>query len=199
MTIRPATNKGNRETTFYVTGDSGREYIIHHKRNLVSHRRVWTCNCPDFTERRQFNGTFCKHIVEVQVYQSLATILATQVQASSAPVSSPKQVVDNLISFLNNAPRVDSRLVWEIVTALRGPDDNNNALKNVTTARLRGAIGLNAGGSTGAIVEFEEPINKNLDSWVIIDELKQSHGAAYHFAKHYAHAVQALKVLGYIK
>jgi hypothetical protein len=197
MMIRPATNKGNRETTFYVTGDSGREYIIHHKRNLVSHRRVWTCNCPDFTERRQFNGTFCKHIVEVQVAQAAVTIQAVMSPASSNPAPTVKQALSVVVAVLNGL-RAEAKPLWDILTALRGPDDGNPDLKQITTATVRGAIGIMSGGNTGAIVSNQRPFGADLDRFLLTDRLQNEHKAAYHFVSHYREALIALKSLGYI-
>jgi hypothetical protein len=204
MTIRPATNKGNRETTFYVMGDSGREYIIHHKRNLVSHRRVWTCNCPDFTERRQFNGTFCKHIVEVQVDQAKQALLNAAVATQASAVATPsgtKQMLDSIISFLNNAPYEESRQLWDVLTALRGPDDNNTSLKSITTARIRGVLGLRPNGAAGAVVDDGVPIHNDASGYDMFYKLKETvdNTVSYHFAKHYAYAVATLRALGYIK
>lgn len=202
MTIRLAAKVGNRQTTFYVTGDSGTEYIVHHKRNTVSHRKVWTCNCPDFTERRQFNNTFCKHITEVQVDQAKqAIVAAAQTQATAfapAPTQTAKQMIDSIVVFLNNRTREESRQLWDVLSALRGPDsDDSHMLKDVTTARLRGAIGLRQ--QSFAVVSYSEPIYKDVSGWDMSDSLKNSHNAQHHFAKHYSNAVQALKALGYIK
>ena len=56
--------------TWYVSGDSGTEYSVHFKVHPLIGYRVWTCNCPDFTERRQWHAETCKHIDEVQYARS---------------------------------------------------------------------------------------------------------------------------------
>lgn len=205
MTIRLAAKVRNQQTTFYVTGDSGNEYIVHNKRNVVSHRKVWTCNCLDFTERRQFNGTYCKHIVEVQVEQAkqamLTAAVATQAAAEATPVEASvtvKQLIDSMVSFLNTRPREEAHLLWDILSALRGPDAaHSEVLKEITTARVRGAVGLKP--TSFAIVDTQEPIYKDMNVWDMTTELSRLYRAEYHFAKHYGNAVKALKALGYIK
>src|SRR5579864_5365638 len=98
MQVREAAKVGNRQTTWYVDSDSGVTYIIHNKRNQVSHRKVWTCNCPDFTERRQFNGTDCKHIDEVQRYLDLKVAAqAADAALAGTSTSSAKNVIDMVV------------------------------------------------------------------------------------------------------
>lgn len=73
MTVRQATRVGSRQTTWYVQSETNPnvEYIVHNKRDAVSHRPRWTCNCPDFTERQQFtHDGVCKHIVSAQTFKA---------------------------------------------------------------------------------------------------------------------------------
>jgi hypothetical protein len=70
--IRPAKHFEN--VTWYVKSfgeDSDKEYIVHHKHHPLVGMKIWTCNCPDFTERRQWTGDVCKHIEEVLHHERL--------------------------------------------------------------------------------------------------------------------------------
>jgi hypothetical protein len=211
MQIRPAAKTRNRQTTFYVDSDSGATYIVHNKRHTVSHRKVWTCNCPDFTERRQFNGTQCKHIDTVQAqirldsYATAAYAASAQAQAQT-PVTNVRQLLDTIVTVLNG-PRTEAKQLWDILTALRGPDSDSSDLKDLTTARIRGAIRLNHGNGGGAIVSNDKPFGSELnlntpysDAYrKLVTDLMNEHSAQAHFANHYRAALLALKKLGYIK
>lgn len=65
MTITKANSKQRGVRFFYVLGDSGTQYVVAFVRR-EGMRRV-TCNCPDFTYRRQTkrSGRYCKHIKSV--------------------------------------------------------------------------------------------------------------------------------------
>jgi hypothetical protein len=62
MTVRMTTNKKAGVKTIFVTGDSGKEYVVQFVRR-VGMRRV-SCTCPDFTFRGSTKRTHraCKHI-----------------------------------------------------------------------------------------------------------------------------------------
>lgn len=65
MTIKQANNKQPGVHTYYIHSDSGADYVVVHVRRAGMNR--WSCNCPDFTFRRQAKGTHrsCKHIRSV--------------------------------------------------------------------------------------------------------------------------------------
>lgn len=52
-----------------------------------------------------------------------------------------KALLDPIVKALNEEDRIASEL-WAILSALRGPDTNDYALKEATTAVLRYKIGL---------------------------------------------------------
>jgi hypothetical protein len=85
------------------------------------------------------------------------------------------------------------------LTALRGPDSDSSNLKDLTTARIRGAIGLMHGG--GFIVSHDKPFGSelNLVYRKLVTDLMDDHQAQGHFAAHYRAALISLKELGYIK
>ena len=190
MNIRPAAKTRNRQTTFYVDGDSGVTYIVHNKRHTVSHRKVWTCNCPDFTERRQFTGTQCKHIDAVQAQIQLESIAAAAIFHSAqaqTPVTNVRQLLDTIVTVLNG-PRTEAKQLWNVLTALRGPDSDSSYLKDLTTARIRGAIGLKDGNGGGAIVSNNKPFGSELNIRLCSDayrklgsDLMIEHSAQAHF------------------
>ena len=173
MNIRPAAKTRNRQTTWYVpseTDPTQDPYIVHNKRHTVSHRKVWTCNCPDFTERRQFNGTQCKHIdaVQAQIRLDNSAALASSAYTASAPAQTPvtnvRQLLDTIVTVLNG-PRTKAKQLWDVLTALRGPDSDSDSsqLKDLTTARIRGAIGLKDGNGGGAIVSHDKLFGSDLN------------------------------------
>lgn len=53
-----------------------------------------------------------------------------------------KEVLAVVVEHLNNASCEDARDLWNVLTALRGPDDGDEKLKWETTAVIRGAVGL---------------------------------------------------------
>jgi predicted nucleic acid-binding Zn finger protein len=203
MQVKEASKVRNRQTTWYVTSETGSlvQYIIHNKRNEVTHRKVWTCNCPDFTERKQFTGGTCKHIDEVQFFvQSKERFVPVHAQ-----IVDVKQLVDQIVTVLKG-PKFEAKQLWDILTALRGPDDGNIKLKEITTAAIRAAIGLGQN-SVGAVVSSLRPFGADFDLSAdftpgyhkLMHELLANYKAQHHFVLHYRQALQALKQLGYIK
>lgn len=100
------------------------------------------------------------------------------------------EMLHQLVRVLNK-PTASSRWLWNVLTALRGPDKSNTGYeKNLTTARLRGALGLN--GHVGFEISHSELITR-LES-----ELPdQTVGA--HFRMHHNDAVNSLRYLGFEK
>lgn len=91
-----ATKNGQVCQTWYVSSETNPDldYIVHHRRNTVSHRKVWTCNCLDFTERRIVTtGATCKHIravmdsVLAQQFLGMQTAVPVEVKPEVKPVS----------------------------------------------------------------------------------------------------------------
>lgn len=62
MTVRMANNKTAGVKTVYVTGDSGKEYVVQFVRRAGMRREL--CSCPDFTFRGSLKRSYrsCKHI-----------------------------------------------------------------------------------------------------------------------------------------
>lgn len=221
MNVREAAKTRNRLTTWYVESETtpGVEYIVHNKRDAVSHRKNWTCNCPDFTNRRMFSREDCKHILEVKTYlynkEEQARILRNaQIaeQQSPAPVPNElKALLDQIVNFVNN--RWNGDLLWDILSALRGPDaENSEYLKEATSAKIRHAIGLR---SNHSFVTDSYPFSPEIldalrgkvslpfDTDVrsaIKDAVQKAYPSSeYHFRAHFAKALVALKKLGYIE
>jgi hypothetical protein len=208
MRIRTAVNPKNQGSTYYVTGDHETEYIVHHKRNAVSHRRAWTCNCPDFTERRQFRNDICKHI---QFVATMMIIPSTQLAPAPIPVSvsvsapasvlsvsaTAKSVLESVVSVLNSDTD-DAGILWDILTALRGPDNSDDKVKNKTTARIRHVIGLKSSTRSGAITNTEKPVGANQITyfWATLDAVRTHVSAEPHFLSHYTKALIGLRKLG---
>lgn len=89
--------------------------------------------------------------------------------------------------------------LWEIIVALRGPDSLNSwyegaglvELKELTTGRIRGFLGLSA--LSRWIHCREKPLSPALLKRR--DEILHSGGVPEHFVAHYGAAVAAIKIL----
>lgn len=77
--------------------------------------------------------------------------------------------------------------LWHILTALRGPDNGDEELKNLTTARLRGFLGF----IHWSISSNTEPLTAG--ERARRDELLEK--CEYHFLKHWKQAVEAVREL----
>ena len=60
---------------------------------------------------------------------------------------------ENAVNNEGYSMDVISRDVWNILAALRGPDDGNGQLKLYTTSRIRAIVGLEFAKRCGAVVE----------------------------------------------
>lgn len=94
----------------------------------------------------------------------------------------------------------ESRYLWDILTALRGPDDKGSSrLKRETTEKLRFAMGMEPDRTSYAYVgdelphkleDYEYPRLAKVDCPPPADEPSE------HFIRHFERAVDALWVLG---
>lgn len=50
-----------------------------------------------------------------------------------------REVLDAIDQFLAQGPDHEARNLWQVLTALRGPDDGNDQAKDQITAPIRGA------------------------------------------------------------
>jgi len=96
-----------------------------------------------------------------------------------------KQLLERLVDFMNSKSDMPSLDLWNILTALRGPDSEDDFLKNKTTARIRGAIGLDPRGLFFR-VSTEKPCTLNFNEMDAQD----------HFRIHYNNAIRSLKKFG---
>jgi hypothetical protein len=64
MTFRPASHHAPGIRTFYVSGDSGSEYVVQRIRRGGMNR--WQCSCPNFFFRCVSRRRHCKHIHAVR-------------------------------------------------------------------------------------------------------------------------------------
>jgi len=99
------------------------------------------------------------------------------------------ELLKNLVSFINEGNSA-SRRVWDILTALRGPDNGSSALKDATTARLRYTLGLQEDKGNGFRI-VKQPM---LAPKFAIFAHKEA--VEWHFSYHYNEAYRALVALG---
>ena len=111
-----------------------------------------------------------------------------KVQVVGTDMQKGKRLIDELVKFLNEPdpyPNFRARTaVWNVLTALRGPDSDNYVVKTRSTSALRGAIGLTGYGLTIAVVR-KKPL------------VRSAGDVSNHFNLHYVNAVDALRALGY--
>lgn len=115
-----------------------------------------------------------------------------------------RELLDKVVTFLNERDE-DSRKMWNLLSALRGPDSENEDVKHLTTSRLRGALGLRE--CSQFMVNNNPPIyagEDNFDTkWEIdrqVKEILQGYQREnYHFIKHAASGNVALAYFGFIK
>lgn len=128
-----------------------------------------------------------------------------------------REVLDHMVECLNQGGQ-ESKALWDIVTAMRGPDNGNDDLKDVTTTRLRRVIGLKAALADGDGILYN--YGRNSFTRAIVDEtgyapvprsviepqfnyetgtssVPMFGEAQRHFAAHYENARTELINLGY--
>ena len=118
-----------------------------------------------------------------------------------------KKLLEDLVTFLNqNTP--ESKQLWAILAALRGPDRENMDLKAKTVGRVRFAIGLVPGIGNSIGVSSRGPDEEDAPFSLTCyygntDHVLRKYGACAepdkHYLKHYSWAVGALKYFGLLK
>lgn len=120
-----------------------------------------------------------------------------------------KKLIEQIVEVLNEDNHIGEdagsentsggRALWDILTALRGPDGDDTRLKDETTAKVRAAIGMKAGNAGAAIVSDKKPF-PSTDSYDTSIHLKFLGSARNpnHFTRHYGLAVRALTLLGFL-
>lgn len=97
---------------------------------------------------------------------------------------SARKMLAQIVKFLQVGDE-ESADLWNILTALRGPDSGNNELKQATTSRLRHVIGLREYNYDSFLRYFTtspEPLMK----------CQHGDGKSVHFVSHFNSAVDAL-------
>ena len=110
-------------------------------------------------------------------------------------MSEARKAIDHVVKVLNDGGN-ESRLLWYVLTALRGPDNDDDSVKHRSTTHLRGAIGLkHCDGFVYALVSYGKPRR-----FSHADEgSRTSTHVQYHFRNHFNAAVEALEELNYIE
>jgi hypothetical protein len=113
------------------------------------------------------------------------------VSPSSAPADTFESVLDTVVKFLNRS-NDDSLKLWNILTALRGPDteDPLEELKRATTSVIRTKIGILpcANGATTVPDDSEELVKARMD----YVQARTKHTYSYHFGNHAMNAFHSL-------
>ena len=99
-----------------------------------------------------------------------------------------RELLDEVVERLN-VHDWESRFLWDVLSALRGPDVMHymrKDIKEVSTARIRAAIGLSAGPAWTSLPGTLNPMSRT-DEQIAGD----------HFSKHYEQAVISIGRMGY--
>jgi hypothetical protein len=98
--------------------------------------------------------------------------------------SNLKQILNQIDNFLTTADRYQAQDLWSILTALRGPDSDNDQIKYETTAVIRALAFPEAAKTTG---QREDSVYQatlgymvntkvtNQDTWLAVSKLKPGH------------------------
>jgi len=118
-----------------------------------------------------------------------------------------KEILSNLINIVENEHNSGSftndQLLWDITTALRGEDGGNSKLKLLSTARLRGILGLEV-----TVDHNGETIstNSNIGAFsrqasLTVEEIRERNillsDGDQHFKLHFKEGMRALRALGF--
>jgi hypothetical protein len=115
---------------------------------------------------------------------------------------SAESLVTEIVDFLNHSGEAEQ--LWQILTALRGPDDDNDFIKDHTTARFRYALGLHDTGRATVIAEplevssdeTEGPMGQIDNIRILLSERWPGPGILRfqgHFLRHFVQGVNALR------
>jgi hypothetical protein len=106
--------------------------------------------------------------------------------------------LERTVHFLNTATDVQSRKLWAVLTALRGPDSDDSYEKYATTSVIRHAIGLRKS-VAGAIVNADSAENAAIRMNIFPLELSHFGGLRLRKWTHFSHHVKlAFEALGLV-
>jgi hypothetical protein len=106
-----------------------------------------------------------------------------------------RTLLRQIVKFLNTDKTGDAGKLWHVLTALRGPDDENKELKAATTAVIRHALGLKGtvtvfnGIQDGSDSTYTFILNRDSKKHVALRGVEM-HGS--HFKHHANYAFEAL-------
>lgn len=99
-----------------------------------------------------------------------------------------KPLLKQIVKFLNEAGP-ESRELWDVLTALRGPDNNREIDKNAATAVIRHAVGLKGYTRDYSFVVLPDSVQSAEQRQVLEREIVDSH-----FRRHAQLAFEALEL-----
>ena len=104
-----------------------------------------------------------------------------------------QQELARIVDFLNNAPEYESKNLWAVLTALRGPDNDGQEQKWATTSVIRHAAGLSPFGA----ISGRAIINSDTSEYAKLRAEKYSKEFRdWKWDHFYSHAVKAFDALG---
>lgn len=103
-------------------------------------------------------------------------------------------MLEMIVDFMNKADEDDSRKLWDVLTALRGPDSDALKLKDATTAVVRHKLGLLSRGNFITAKDSPEAAAHRNESMPRENRYGGYYLRDYNHFSH--HAYQAFKALG---
>lgn len=143
-------------------------------------------------------STFRTVVKEAKTEKGLGSTFYVQRTAQENVATMP--VADLIRAIVRRFNYSDGYDLWRVLTALRGPDSDEDALKYQTTSTLRALIGMKDNeGSTGAIVKNYKPLGYNELDYIETTRVVRLAfpDSQHHFCNHYALALETLKKLGF--
>jgi hypothetical protein len=222
----------NGRNRYTVTDNFGVSSVVKSSRHPVSHRPTFTCpfghikpeKCDMIKDVIKFVAAERKAKREKKAalnFLDISKMTATDLiadkvaQTNSTSASEPtvKSILDGVVAFLNKG-NDDSKMLWNVLTALRGPDNGDEKLKENTTMRLRHAIGLQQtrlgamtdDGIPVGLDKIYKPTDVHNPQYRAMDFLMANFDnrlanvkPLWHFSDHYVSALAALLELDYLK
>lgn len=110
-----------------------------------------------------------------------------------AKMSWRRKMKTEMLELIEKAEKHEEQhphLLWNILTALRGCDNGDDNLKELTTSRVRGVVCPNLGVAGGAFIRTKPlSVNERKERDTKILE------SPNHFRNHYLSAVEAIEIL----
>lgn len=125
-----------------------------------------------------------KSLYRIESVSPFATAIYADLRLPTDRAADAKNLIDTIVAFINVHDEA-SKSVWDILTALRGPDTGDGKLKEETTARLRHAVGLSMISTWNSVgfITNSSPMRLPDQYCSFLDHFEYHYKQAYHTAE----------------